>query len=254
MRGSHVHALYQHRPGPLHRLRPEVKLAATLLFVAAVVATPREAMWAFGVHALIVTTAAAIGRIPPGFLLRRLVIEIPFLLFAVFLPFLGGGEQIDFLGIALSQQGLAAAWNIVAKATLGAAASIVMAATTQVPDILKAFDRLHFPRLITSIMGFMIRYLDVVVGEFNRMRVALQSRSYRPHWFGQARAIGAAAGTLFVRSFERGERVYLAMQARGYTGVMPRMAEGGAPALQWVGAAAVVAAAAAAATLGWVLR
>jgi cobalt/nickel transport system permease protein len=187
-------------------------------------------------------------------MLRRLVIEIPFLLFAVFLPFFGGGKHIDILGVSLSQEGLAAAWNIVAKATLGAAASIVMAATTQVPDILKAFDRLHFPRVITSITGFMIRYLDVVVGEFNRMRVALQSRGYRPHWFGQARALAAATGTLFVRSFERGERVYLAMQSRGYTGVMPRLEQGGAPALQWTGAAAVVALAAAAAVLGWVLR
>ena len=186
-----------------------MKLAATLLFVAAVVATPREAMWAFGVHAAIVGVIAAIARIPPQFILRRLIIEIPFLLFAAFLPFLGGGERIEILGIALSQEGLAAAWNIVAKATLGLTASIVMAATTQVPDILKAFDRLRFPQVITSIMGFMIRYLDVVVGEFNRMRVALQSRGYRPRWFGQARALASAAGTLFVRSFERGERVYL---------------------------------------------
>jgi len=231
-----------------------VKLAATLLFVVAVVATPREAMWAFGVDAGIIVIAATAARIPPSFVLRRLVIEIPFLLFAAFLPFLGRGERIDVLGISLSQEGLAAAWNIAAKATLGTAASIVMAATTQVPDILKAFDRLHFPRVITSIMGFMIRYLDVVVGEFNRMWVALQSRGYRPRWFGQARALAAATGTLFVRSFERGERVYLAMQSRGYTGVMPRLEQGGAPALQWAGAAVVVAAAAAAAATGWALR
>ncbi len=53
------------------------------------------------------------------------------------------------------------------------------------------------------------------------MRIALQSRAYHPRWFGQARALAAAAGTLFIRSYERGERVYLAMQARGYQGVMP---------------------------------
>jgi cobalt/nickel transport system permease protein len=100
----------------------------------------------------------------------------------------------------------------------------------------------------------MIRYLDVVVGELGRMRTALQARGYRPRWFGQARALGAVTGTLFVRSFERGERVYLAMQARGYAGHIPEMGEPPAPAVQWVGAGLVVLVAAAAAATGWLLR
>ena len=152
--------------------RPEVKLAATLAFVIAVVATPREAFWAFGAHAALVMAAAAAGRLPPGFLLRRLLIEVPFLLFALFLPFFGRGERIEVIGASLSLEGLWAAWNILAKATLGTAASVILAATTRVPDLLKAFARLHFPRVLTAMMGFMIRYLDVVIGELARMRTA----------------------------------------------------------------------------------
>jgi cobalt/nickel transport system permease protein len=231
-----------------------VKLAATLLFVVAVVATPREAFWAFGIHAALVVAAAAAGRLPPGFMARRLLIEIPFLLFAVFLPFFGRGERVEVLGVALSQEGLWAAWNIVAKATLGTAASVILAATTRVPDLLKAFGRLRFPRVLVAMMGFMVRYLDLIVGELARMRIALQSRAYHPRRFGEARALGAAAGTLFVRSYERGERVYLAMQARGYRGVMPEFETTVAPAGQWAAALAVVAPAAAAAALGWVWR
>lgn len=231
-----------------------MKLAATLLFVIAVVATPREAFWAFGVHAAVVAAAAAAGRLPPGFLLRRLLVEVPFLLFAVFLPFFGRGDRVEVLGVALSQEGLWAAWNIAAKATLGAAASVVLASTTRVPDLLKAFGRLHFPRVIVAMMGFMVRYLDVVTGELGRMRIALQSRAYRPHWIGEARALAAVAGTLFVRSYERGERVYLAMQARGYRGVMPELEATTAPAGQWAAALAVVALAAAVAAVAWVLR
>ncbi|MCU0281210.1 MAG: cobalt ECF transporter T component CbiQ [Acidimicrobiia bacterium] len=254
MNQTHVHALYRHAEGPLHRLRPEVKLAATLFFVIAVVATPREAFWAFGAHAALVAAAAAAGRLPPGFLLRRLLIEVPFLLFAVFLPFVGRGERLEVIGLSLSREGLWAAWNILAKATLGAAASVILASTTRVPDILKGFARLRFPRVLTAMMGFMVRYLDVVIGDLGRMRVAQQSRAYQPRWFGQARALGALAGTLFVRSYERGERVYLAMQARGYRGEMPELEAAAAPAGQWLTAAAVVALAAAVAALGWVLR
>jgi cobalt/nickel transport system permease protein len=224
------------------------------LFVLAVVATPREAFWAFGIHAALLTGAAIAGRLPPGFLLRRLLIEIPFLLFAVFLPFLGRGERIDVLGVALSREGLWAAWNIAAKATLGTAASVILAATTRVPDLLKAFGRLRFPRVLVAMMGFMVRYLDVVVGELGRMRIALQSRAYRPRRFGEARALAAASGTLFVRSYERGERVYLAMQARGYRGVMPELEAAVAPAGQWAVALAFVTLAAAVASMGWAWR
>ncbi len=140
-------------------------------------ATPREAFWAFGAHAALVVAAAAAGRLPPGFVLRRLLIEAPFLLFAVFLPFVGRGERLEVIGLSLSREGLWAAWNILAKATLGAAASVILASTTRVPDILKGFARLRFPRVLTAMMGFMVRYLDVVIGELGRMRTALRSRA-----------------------------------------------------------------------------
>jgi cobalt/nickel transport system permease protein len=231
-----------------------VKLAATLAFVVVVVATPREVFWAFGAHAALVVAAAAAGRLPQGFLLRRLLVEAPFLLFAVFLPFIGSGERVEVIGLSLSRAGLWAAWNIFAKATLGAAASVILAATTRVPDLLKGFGRLHFPRVLVAMMGFMVRYLDLVVGDLGRMRIAQQSRAYRPRWIGQARALGALAGTLFVRSYERGERVYFAMQARGYQGVMPELEAAAAPPAQWGAALSVVALAATVASLAWVLR
>jgi cobalt/nickel transport system permease protein len=252
--GGHVHALYRHTTSRLHRLRPEVKLAATLLFVAAVVATPREAIWAFAGHALLLATAAAAGRLPPGFVVKRLLIEIPFLLFAVALPFLGRGERVDVLWFSLSREGLWGAWNVAAKATLGAGASIVLAGTTQVPDLLRAFARLHLPKVLVSIMGFMIRYLDVVIGELQRMRIALRSRGYAPRRIGEARALAATTGTLFVRSYERGERVYLAMLSRGYSGTIPDSEAGSAPALQWIGAVGIAVAAGTLAAAGWMIR
>jgi cobalt/nickel transport system permease protein len=252
--GSHLHALYRHTESPLHRLRPEVKLAATFLFVVAVVATPREAFWAFGVHAVVIVALLVAGRIPPGFLARRLLVALPFVLFAVFLPLVGRGERVDVLWLSLSREGLWAAWNIFAKALLGASASVVMAATTRVPDVLLGLTRLRAPRIVVSIMGFMVRYLDVVIGELGRMRVALRSRGYAPRGVREAGALGSTLGTLFVRSYERGERVYLAMLARGFTGAMPVIDDAAAPAVQWLGAGVLAAAVITVASLGWVLR
>jgi cobalt/nickel transport system permease protein len=100
-------------------------------------------------------------------------------------------------------------------------ASLTLAATTEPDDLLRGLQRLRLPDLLVQIMGFMIRYLDVVTGELRRMLTAMRSRRCDPrsprHWPALAKALGA----LFVRSYERGERVHLAMLSRGYTGRLP---------------------------------
>jgi cobalt/nickel transport system permease protein len=231
--GHGLDGLYLDGGSPVHRLAPEVKIAATVAFVFAVVATPREALWAFAGDALLLAAVVAVAGLSPALVARRLGIEVPFLLFAAFMPFTGAGPRVELLGVSLSEPGLWAAWNIVAKGTLGVAASIVLAATTPVADLLRGLDRLHVPRVITAIAGFMVRYLGIVAGEAQRMHVARQSRGYDPRWLWQARGMAASAGTLFVRSYERGERVYLAMLARGYDGTMPALAGARAAASDW---------------------
>jgi cobalt/nickel transport system permease protein len=218
--GAHRHLLI-HDAGPLHRLPAQGKLAATVLFVFAVVATPREQFWAFGVQAGMVVLAALIGRVPLLSVARRLVIEVPFLLFAVLLPIVGRGPRVDVLGVSLSEAGLWAAWNIVVKGTIGVAASIVLASTTTIPQVLDGLERLRVPRVVVAITAFMIRYGDVIGDEVRRMSIARQSRAGSTGRIAQMRVLAATAGALFVRSYERGERVYLAMESRGYTGTMP---------------------------------
>jgi cobalt/nickel transport system permease protein len=251
---GHSHALYLPGTSPLHRARPQCKLAAGLLFVLAVVATPREAVWAYGLYGLLLVGLARLGRVPLPTLARRLVIELPFLLFALFLPVVGQGERVEVAGVALAVDGLWAAWNIVAKGTLGVAASVILAATTPVPELLRGLERLRLPRAFTTIAGFMVRYADVIADEVRRMRIARISRGHDPRWIWQARAVAASAGTLFIRSYERGERVYLAMVSRGYAGSMPVLQDLGASRGQWAAALAVPAAAALVAGTAWGVR
>jgi cobalt/nickel transport system permease protein len=252
--GGHAHPLYLPGSSPLHRARPQCKLAASLLFVLAVVATPREAIWAYGLCALLVAGVAMLGRVPLPFLARRLVIELPFLLFAVFLPLVGQGERVELLGLSLAREGLWAAWNIVVKGTLGVAASVVVVATTPVPELLRGLERLRLPRAFTTIAGFMVRYIDVIADEVRRMRIARISRGHDPRWIWQARAVAASAGTLFIRSYERGERVYLAMVSRGAAGSMPVLQELAASRRQWLAALTVPATAALVAATAWAIR
>ncbi|WNM40774.1 cobalt ECF transporter T component CbiQ [Micromonospora halotolerans] len=255
MGAGHAHVLYRESSSPVHRLPPEVKIAAMVLFTLAVVATPRAAYWAFGGYALLVVAVAALARVGPRWLLGRALIELPFVLFAFALPFFGTGERVDVAGLSLSVDGLHGAWNILAKGTLGVLASLLLAATTTTRDLIVGLDRLRCPQILTQIATFMLRYLDVLVGEARRMRVARMSRGDDPRFLWQLRGFAAGVGALFLRAFERGERVYLAMVSRGYTGRMPAVWQGAgaATAGQWAVAATVPAIAATIAAVALVL-
>lgn len=237
MGAGHAHALYVHEHSPIHRLAPEAKLVAAFAFVAAAAITPREAVWAFCLDAALLAAIIRIARLRAGFVLVRLVAILPFIAFALFIPFIASGEQVELWGISLSREGLWATWNIAAKATIGATTSIVLTATTELADILRGMAVLRVPSLLTSIAGFMIRYLELIAEELGRMRVAMTARGYDARWLWQVRPIAAAAGAMFIRSYERGERVYDAMLSRGYTGTMPDLTGGRAPRSDWMIAA-----------------
>jgi len=254
MGAAHAHRLYVGGGSIVHRLAPEAKLAATVLFVFAVVATPREVFWAFGLDAALVALVASVAGLRLTYVLKRLVIELPFLAFALFLPIVGRGEQVEVLGLSLSVSGLWAAWNIVVKGTLGVAASIVLASTTTVSELLRGLDRLRLPRVLTGIMSFMIRYSDVIADEMHRMRVARIARGHDPRWIWQVKAVASSAGALFIRSFERGERVHVAMLARGYDGVLPVVDDETGEPRSWLIALALPAAAIVVAAVAWAVR
>jgi cobalt/nickel transport system permease protein len=235
----------------VRRAAPQCRIAATVLFVVAVVATPKEAWWAFLVHAVLLASVARRHGVRARAVLRHVRLEAPFLAFAALLPFVAGGDRVDVLGVDLSRAGLWAAANIVVKATLGVAAAAVLASTTSVPELLVGLERLRVPRVLVAITGSMLRHAAVVTDELQRMRIARLSRAYDPRWLWQARAVAAGAGTLFVRSYERGERVFVAMAARGFDGALPPLGTTAATRREWATALAVPAATGIVAVLAW---
>jgi cobalt/nickel transport system permease protein len=212
------HRLY--RPGStvIHRLPAQAKIVAALAFVVAVVATPFYAYPAFAAHAALVVLALAVAGVPARVAGRHLLIELPFVAFALLLPLVATGPQVDLVGMSLSVPGLEAAWNLLAKATLGVATSLVLAATTTPQALLQGLVRLRTPAVLVSILAFMVRYADVIGDELVRMRIARESRGFAARGPRAWPVIARGAGALFIRSYERGERVHLAMISRGYAG------------------------------------
>jgi cobalt/nickel transport system permease protein len=147
----------------------------------------------------------------------------------VLLPLVGHGRRVDFLGVAVSVDGALAGWNILAKGTLGVLVSLTLAATTAPHDLLLGLQRLRTPSVLITIATLMLRYGEVIVGEAQRMRVARISRGHDPRFLWQVGATARGIGSLFIRSYERGERVHLAMVSRGWTGTMPEMTGSSSP-------------------------
>lgn len=214
-------------PGSVvHRVPAWAKLVGLLAFVSAVAVTPREFVTVFAIDAFALGAVVALARISPGFIARRLTVVVPFVASALLLPFIAeGGRFVEVFGRSLSVDGSWAAWNVAAKSSLGATASIIVAATTPTPALIAGMGRLRVPAVIVAIVSFMVRYLDVLSDELARMRLAMVARCHDPRWLWQARPVASSAGALFVRSYERGERVHQAMAARGFTGTMPPPAE-----------------------------
>ncbi len=230
MGAGHGHRLYYHGHSAVHRASPRLKLISLLGFVLLVVATPREWYPAFGCYLVAVVAVVRWAGVPLTYVLKRLVIELPFVAFAILIPFVALGPTVDVLGLEVSRPGLLAAWALLAKGTLGVLASLTFAATTEADQVLVGLQRLRLPQQLVQIMGFMLRYLDVVTAEMGRMLVAMRSRGRDPRSPRQWPALAKALGALFIRSYERGERVHLAMLSRGYTGRLPDLTAPGHPA------------------------
>ncbi len=222
MGAGHGHKLHYHGHSVVHRAPAHLKLVGLVAFMLMVVATPSDLYAVFAGWTALLLVVVAASRVPPTYLARRMVVEVPFVVFALLLPFIATGPRTELLGLTVSEAGLVAAAGLLMKGSLGVLAALTLAATTEPDDVLRGLQRLRVPDPLVQIMGFMIRYLDVVTGEMGRMLVAMRSRGCDPrsprHWPALTKALGA----LFIRSYERGERIHLAMLSRGYAGRLPR--------------------------------
>jgi cobalt/nickel transport system permease protein len=208
----------------VHRLDPRAKIAGFAGITLVGVSTPPRHWPVLAACALALAAIATTARLGPGLVWKRARVVLPLVVFvAVFIPFVRGGERIDVGPLSLSEDGLTTFASVASKAAIGTVSAVLLGATTSFPDVLHGLERMRAPRLLVLIAAFMYRYLFVIADEARRMRVALAARGYRPRHALQAAAIGRVAISLFLRTYDRAERVYVAMLARGYGGSTPRL-------------------------------
>lgn len=216
--GPHLHV---DGTSVVHRLPAHVKLLGLLTFVLLVVALPRDAHLTRVAMLAVAAAVVLATRVPLRHVLSRLVVETPFVVFALVLPFVATGPTMDVGPFTVSRDGVQASLALLLTATTSVLMAIAFATTTSSRDLVRALAHLRVPDRLVQILAFMVRYLGVVGSQAQRMKVARESRAFTARSVRAWPVIATSAGALFIRSYERGERVHLAMMSRGYNGTMP---------------------------------
>ncbi len=215
---------YSHLNSFIHKLDPRTKLVAILAFILAVVLTPVGNWHIFTAYLCVLIIMLALSKLPALYVLRRSLVIIPFvLLVAVFIPFFKQGQvavsyDIWIWQISITYDGLLILANVLTKSWLCIVALVLLSSTTKINDLLKGLRQLGTPQVLILIVSFMYRYIFVLADEVMRLKQARDSRNFGGSWLHHMKTVGHILGTLFIRSYERAERIYAAMLARGFDG------------------------------------
>jgi cobalt/nickel transport system permease protein len=240
----HVHFLDPYRPltSPVHALDARVKFLLAVGFILTASMTPLGAWPVYLLLLALVLSVEIVSGLGVGYVMRRASLALPFVLAALPLIFTTTGPSLFSLDfgrwtLTASAAGVSRFLNVALKSWLSVQAAIVLAASTPFPDLLQAMRAVRIPRLLVAMFGLMWRYLFVLADEALRLMRARSARSgvleaaTAPRasrtggtlaWRG--RVVGGMAGSLFLRAFERSDRIYVAMLSRGYNGEVPSLA------------------------------
>jgi cobalt/nickel transport system permease protein len=225
-----------------------VKLLLAVGFILTTALTPIGAWPVYILLIAIVISVGLLSELGISFILKRSMLALPFMLAALPIFFtLPGTTLFQFtLGswtVNATIEGMERFVSIVLKSWISVQAAVILAASTTFPSLLVAMRAIHIPRLLVAIFGLMWRYLFVMVDEALRLMRARASRSSHSNdprrktggtipW--RARVAGGMAGNLFLRSYERSDRIYMAMVSRGYDGEIRSSPLPGLSTVDWI--------------------
>lgn len=222
-----------YKNSPIHRLDPRVKLVFALAIIIYVVGLPRiheknmVRLFAIEIYLLVLVLAAGLDL--RYFFLRILAI-LPFGLgIAIIQPFLRPSFIENYtlypldlpLGLSITYEGLAFGSSLLTKFLVCVTSVILLSSTTRLRDMVVAAGRIGIPKEFTLLLSMMVRYLFLFWAVLKRIRIAQQTRLFDiwnknvpRKWVIEQ--VGNSMSSIFIRSYEQGERTYISMLCRGY--------------------------------------
>ena len=202
---------------PVHALDPRAKVLTTLCFIVCVVSFDKYAISAMLPFFIYPVVLVALGDLPVPYLLRKIVIVIPFaLLIGLFNPFFDRQVLMQIGPLDIWGGWLSCA-SILLRAILTASAAIILVAITGFPAICEALEKMKMPQAFAVQLLFLYRYIFVLTDESIRTARARQLRTFGKRGTG-IRHFSSLVGHLLLRTWERAERIHMAMLARGFSG------------------------------------
>jgi cobalt/nickel transport system permease protein len=204
----------------LSRIDPRAMLLATLAFILVVVSFHRYAVAAMLPMAIFPVLLARLGNISLRRIGFKVLLAMPFaLMLGLFNPVFDPVPRMELLGLSVSGGWLSLA-SILIRAALTVAAALILVACIGIHRLCAALDHMGVPRVLTTQLLFMHRYILVLAGELGRMNLARELRSQSSKAMPLS-VYGALLGHLLLRTLERAQRIHQAMLSRGFDGHLP---------------------------------
>jgi cobalt/nickel transport system permease protein len=201
----------------MHRLDPRAKVLATLVFIVSVVSFGRYELSAMIPFFIFPAVIIGLGDLPAGYLVRKIALLCPFaLVVGMFNPIFDRTVLMQ-LGPLDVTGGWISCASIVVRSALTVSAAIILVAVTGFPAICRAMERLGMPTAFAVQLLFLYRYIFVLTEEGGRASRARELRSFGKKGLGIA-SYASLLGHLLLRTWQRAERIHMAMLARGFTG------------------------------------
>ncbi len=217
---SKIHAIYaieqlaQRKTG-IHLLHPCAKIIGTVVYIVCVVSSDRYVVSALMAYLLYPVLVMALAEIPYGMIGKRLLLALPFCLFAGVSDLLFDRAPVLYLGAFAVSGGMLSCGILLLRTLLCVAAVLILVAVTPFSELTGQLRRMHVPRFLVLLFEMTYRYVGTLIEETASMYIAYGLRSRTKKGL-DIRHMGSFVGQLLLRSFDRAERIYQAMQCRGY--------------------------------------
>lgn len=210
------------KESPWHSLTPALRLFCIVISVFATALTTNGHWWTWLIYSMGIWTLIIFSRVTILELIKRVAIESAFIgLIILGTLFQSDGTVIWQWGLLkITDLGLIILASVSCKVFLSLFMLNILIITTPIPDLFNALLFWKMPPLLVAIMTSMYRYLGVLITEFKTMYRAAIARNLLINPYSHRLIIGNMIGVLFIRTYERGEKVYQSMLARGYQGFL----------------------------------
>lgn len=208
----------------IHNLDGRIKLIFTVLIIVYAVYTQDFlVLLLLEIYLLILLL---FSKVSIGYFAKRVLMILPFGGFiAIFQPFIKPGIILYTLplGLSISYEGILFGALLITRLIVCLSAIVLLSSVTPLETIVNSMRKLGFPKEMSMILSMTVRYLFVFFDELDNIRKAQKSRSFniwnkKTSYLWRLKQIGYTVMMLFLKAFEKGEKVYYSMLARGYVG------------------------------------